>query len=71
MKPDKQNQPCGGAAQQPQAPEPAAWVQEMIAYHQRTGAYRPEDLRRLLGDPTKSVTVIPINDHAEFFTERE
>ena len=37
----------------------AEWVLEMIEHRRRTGAYRPEDLRRLLGDPNKSVEVGP------------
>ena len=37
----------------------AEWVLEMIEYRRRTGTYRPEDLRRLLGDPNKSVEVGP------------
>jgi hypothetical protein len=35
-----------------QAPPPD-WVVAMIEHYQRTGTYRSEDLRRLLGDPTK------------------
>lgn len=31
------------------------WVRKMKEYYKRTGTYRPEDLRRLLGDPTKSI----------------
>jgi len=34
---------------------PADWVLAMIEHHRRTGTYRPRDLRRLLGDPTKGV----------------
>jgi hypothetical protein len=40
-------------AQQPE------WVREMIEHYWRTGTVRPEDLRRLLGDPTKGVEVGP------------
>ena len=36
---------------------PAKWVQEMIDYYHRTGTCRPEDLRRLMGDPAKGVEV--------------
>lgn len=32
---------------------PADWVLEMQDHYRRTGWYRPEDLRRLLGDPTR------------------
>ena len=38
---------------------PAKWVQDMIDHYRRTGSYRPEDLRRLLGDPNKAVEVGP------------
>ncbi len=41
---------------------PADWVIDMIAYYRRTGTYRPQDLRRLLGDPNRSVTVGPSAD---------
>jgi len=36
---------------------PAEWVRKMIDYYQRTGTYRAQDLRQLLGDPTKGVEV--------------
>lgn len=32
---------------------PAEWVIEMRRHYARTGSYRPEDLRRLLGDQSK------------------
>lgn len=38
---------------------PPQWLSDMIDHYRRTGSYRPEDLRRLLGDPTKGVTVGP------------
>ena len=38
---------------------PAAWIVEMVRHYQRTGNYRPEDLRRLLGAPTGGVSVGP------------
>jgi len=34
---------------------PAAWVVQMQEHFAKTGTYRPEDLRRLLGDPNKAV----------------
>lgn len=37
--------------------QPAEWVRKMIEHYRRTGTIRPEDLRRLLGDPTKGVEV--------------
>jgi uncharacterized protein (DUF2236 family) len=39
--------------------QPAEWVREMIEDYRRTGTIRPENLRRLLGDPTKGVEVGP------------
>jgi hypothetical protein len=36
---------------------PPKWVAEMIEHHRRTGAYRPEDIERLLGDPNRRVEV--------------
>jgi len=38
---------------------PPQWLSDMIDHYRRTGSYRPEDLRRVLGDPTKGVTVGP------------
>jgi|GEM_PF-6096875 hypothetical protein len=38
---------------------PADWVQEMIAHYWRRGTVHPEDVRRLLGDPTRGVEVHP------------
>lgn len=34
---------------------PAEWVRRMVEHHRRTGTYRTQDLRRLLGDPNKRV----------------
>lgn len=48
---------------------PAPWVVDMIRHFQRTGSYRPEDLRRLLGDPNRSVEVGPCKSLAAHFTE--
>jgi hypothetical protein len=39
--------------------EPPEWVREMIEHYRRTGTYRPEDLRRLMGNPTKGIEVGP------------
>ncbi len=38
---------------------PPEWVRKMIEHYRRTGTYRPQDLRRLLGDPTEGVEVGP------------
>lgn len=37
-----------------QAPPPE-WVRQMVDFYRRHGAYRPQDLRRLLGDPKRGV----------------
>ena len=47
---------------------PAAWVQAMIEHYRRTGAYRPGDLRRLLGDPNRSVESGPQASIAAHFS---
>jgi hypothetical protein len=39
--------------------EPSAWILEMREHFRRTGYYRPEDLHRLLGDPTDRVELRP------------
>lgn len=46
---------------------PAQWVREMVDYYRRTGTYRTEDLRRLLGDPNRSVEVGPSASLPSFF----
>lgn len=38
-------------------PSPPKWLEEMIDHYRRTGTFRPEDLQRLFGDPSKGVTV--------------
>jgi hypothetical protein len=38
---------------------PPDWVRQMIEHHRRTGTYRSEDVRRLLGDPTQGIGVGP------------
>jgi hypothetical protein len=52
-------------AQQPE------WVREMIEHYWRTGTVRPEELRRLLGDPTKGVEVGPDTSLSSLFTARQ
>jgi len=49
---------------------PADWVRAMIEHYQRTGSYRTEDLRRLLGDPNRPVEVGPNASLASFFSQR-
>ena len=48
---------------------PADWVRAMIDHYQRTGSYRSEDLRRLLGDPNRSVEAGPNASLASFFSQ--
>lgn len=49
----------------------ADWVGSMIDYFEQTGTYRPEDLRRLLGDPNRSVEVGPKSSLSSLFCERK
>jgi hypothetical protein len=43
----------------------------MIEHHRRTGSYRAQDLRRLLGDPTKGVEVGPDSSLAAFLASEK
>lgn len=52
-----------------QALPPADWVRKMIDHYQRTGSYRPEDLRRLLGDPNRGVGIEPNIKLRSFFSQ--
>ena len=45
----------------------APWVREMLDYYRRTGVFRPQDLRRLLGDPNRAVEVGPNASLSSFF----
>ena len=47
-----------------------AWVREMQEHYRKTGTYRPADLRRLLGDPTRSVDMTPRGSAAKHFLSR-
>lgn len=38
---------------------PSTAVKDAIEYYERTGAYRPEDVRRILGDPARGVEFGP------------
>lgn len=39
---------------------PPVWLIEMIEHYRQTGAYRPQDLQKLLGDdPSQGVRVQP------------
>ncbi|MGO9265838.1 MAG: hypothetical protein ACLQBA_13325 [Candidatus Binataceae bacterium] len=35
--------------------DPPDWVREAQEHYRQTGYYRPEDLRRIAGDPTQRV----------------
>lgn len=48
---------------------PADWVLQMIDHYRRTGTYRAKDLRRLLGDPNRSVEVGPNISLSSFWAE--
>ncbi|MFH1732374.1 MAG: hypothetical protein ABIF82_12095 [Planctomycetota bacterium] len=43
------------------------WIREMREYFARTGTFRSEDLRRLLGDPAKGVETGARNSVAKHF----
>lgn len=49
---------------------PADWVRAMIDHFQRTGSYRLEDLRRLLGDPNQFVETGPEASLVSFVSQR-
>ena len=49
---------------------PADWVREMVDHYRRTGAFRPQDLRRLLGHPNRAVEVGPNSSLATFFSAK-
>ena len=46
----------------------AEWVRRMIEYYRENGRFRPEDLRRLLGDPTQSVEIGPAASLPKYFS---
>lgn len=48
----------------------ADWVRSMIDHFEQTGTYRPEDLRRLLGDRNRSVEVGPKSSLSSMFCDR-
>lgn len=45
----------------------ADWVRKMKEHYARTGAFRAEDLRRLLGDPTRGVQMRTIGSSVKQF----
>jgi hypothetical protein len=45
------------------------WHKDMVAHYQRTGSFRPEDLRRVLGDPSKGVQIRPDTTMDSFFSQ--
>ena len=48
----------------------AEWVRAMIDHFRRTGTYRARDLRRLLGDPNRSVEFDPNASLASCFSAK-
>jgi hypothetical protein len=48
----------------------AKWVQDMVEHYRRTGSFKPQDLRRLLGDPNQAVEVGSNAGLATFFSMR-
>ena len=48
----------------------APWVRQMLDHYRRTGAFRPQDLRRLLGDPNRAVEVGPNASLSSFFSSK-
>jgi hypothetical protein len=50
--------------------QPADWVRQMSEYYWRHGKFRPEDLNRLLGDPTKGVEVGPYTSLSTMYSAR-
>jgi len=38
---------------------PSTAVKDALEHYERTGAYRPEDVRRILGDPARGVEFGP------------
>ena len=54
------------------APAEVGWVREMHAHRQRTGAYRQEDIRRVLGNPKETVAIGgPQSDRKPSDTQRQ
>ena len=47
----------------------ASWIRDMRAHYAKTGTYRARDLRRLLGDPRKRVTMGPKGSLSTYFQE--
>ncbi len=53
MKPANRSKSTG----RPQEPTTAEVVKGMVSHYHATGTYRPEDVRRVLGDPTGGVHI--------------
>lgn len=45
-------------------------VQEIHEHYRKTGVFRPEDLRRVLGDPNQSVEIGPNSTLASAMAQR-
>lgn len=49
---------------------PAQWVKDMTEHYRKTGSFKSEDLRRLLGDPNRAVEVGTNASLTAFFSSR-
>lgn len=47
---------------------PAPWMKEMEEYYRQNGTFRQEDIRRLLGEPSKGVAISADKSLEAFFT---
>jgi hypothetical protein len=48
----------------------ATWVREMKEHYTKTGTYRPQDLRCLLGDPSKGVEMGSRGSVSRYFADK-
>ena len=47
------------------------WVREMKEHYEKTGTYRPRDLQRLLGDPSKGVEMGSRASVSRYFADKD
>ena len=48
---------------------PPDWLREMIDHYLQTGTFKPDALRRLLGDPSKGVVISSDTSLESFFSK--
>jgi hypothetical protein len=48
----------------------AEWVTQMRRHYAQTGAYKPQDLRRLLGDPNQRAEMTADRSMPKYFLDR-